>query len=198
MSVVRPEGYLDFFDDFIGDPTLKPVSPNALRGQMRKFLASSEMKVGDFQRILGVNAGSYNTFLNGKYKDQWNATGNSTYTQAAYFFYNEKKLGKKSMANTLKASKPQAAASKPALPDVSEVELPEEEDIVYLTPGEVRKELQAVLKTYKCTQAELSLKCGASSGNAMSRFSNAGGDWGGETQTSTKWRPISSKSCASS
>lgn len=32
-----------------------------------------------FQKVIGVNPGSYNTFMTGKYKDPWAATMNGTY-----------------------------------------------------------------------------------------------------------------------
>jgi hypothetical protein len=37
-----------------------------------------------------VGGPSYSKFMNGKYKDQWSACQNGTYSSAAYFFYREK------------------------------------------------------------------------------------------------------------
>ena len=67
------------------------------QSKIRKLLSSTDIKIGEFQRILGVNANSYLKFMNGKYKDQWNATLNGTYYSAAYFFFRESKLGKRAL-----------------------------------------------------------------------------------------------------
>jgi len=125
-------------------------------------------------------------FMTGKYKDQFNAMDNSTYQAAAYFFFREKKLGKKSLANTMTAAASAATpggvqgGKKAALPDVSKVVL--EDDRVFLTPAEVRKGLLDVRREYACTDTELSKKCGAPNGNAVCRFMNMGGEFGGEKQ----------------
>jgi len=124
--------------------------------------------------------------MTGKYKDQFNAMDNSTYQAAAYFFFREKKLGKKSLANTMTAAASAATpggvqgGKKAALPDVSKVVL--EDDRVFLTPAEVRKGLLDVKREYACTDTELSKKCGAPNGNAVCRFMNMGGEFGGEKQ----------------
>ena len=84
--------YHEFREEF--EETCLTVSPNQLKAKIRKLLSSTDIKIGEFQRILGVNANSYLKFMNGKYKDQWNATLNGTYYSAAYFFFRESKLGK--------------------------------------------------------------------------------------------------------
>ena len=132
-------------------------------------------------KILQVNSNSYNRFMNGKYKDQWSATSNNTYDAGSYFLYREKKAGKQSFA-ALHSSKTAAsgggATAKVSLPDVSGVVL--EDFQVFLTPIEVRKEIQRVLATYKCSQSDIAKAAGAPNGGAVSRFMAKGGEFGGK------------------
>ena len=172
-----PPDYHDLYDDWQDDNSKKMASPNVLRGQIRKFLASTGCKITAFQKIIGVNGNSYNKFMNGKYKDQWSATANSTYSSAAYFFWREKKMGKNKSIGALWSS---AQPARPALPNVSSVVLESSE--IYLTPQEVRKELSNLSGTYACTQADIAKAAGAPNANAMSRFMSAGGEFGGQDQ----------------
>jgi hypothetical protein len=171
------EGYTDnydtFRDDFYGT---KAPSPNALRGSIRRFLQNTGMKVGEFQRIIGISAPPYGRFMNGKYKDQWRATENQTYSAAAYFFFREKKLGKKSVAKRMAATAP----TKPPVPDLGAVEL--DDYTIFLTPIEVRKGLQQVQKDFACNDTQLARVVGAPNANAVSRFLCAGGEFGGQEQ----------------
>ena len=148
-----------------------------------------------------MNPGSYNTFMTGKYKDPWAATQNSTYSNADYFFYLEKKLGKESITAKLKAKQQQSpagaaaggaaagggsAASKPKLPDLSDVVLEDEEN-VWMIPKEVRAEISALKRRYNFTNAELAKACGCADGSSQpgaraGRFLSATGDFGGESQ----------------
>eukprot|EP01052_Picozoa_sp_SAG31_P056308 SAG31_NODE_16048_length_725_cov_1.444089_1_plen_106_part_00 len=80
------EDYDYYHDEFYGGG-VKAVSPNALKGQIRRFLIKTNMKVGAFQQLIGVGAGPYNKFMTQKYKNQWSATQSSTYSAAAYFFF---------------------------------------------------------------------------------------------------------------
>jgi len=168
-----PSDYLDLYEQWEDDDTKKMPTPNTLRGQIRKFLATTGCKITAFQKIIDVNGNSYNKYMNGKYKDQWSATANSTYRSAAYFFWREKKLGKKNLATQWSASQP----AKTALPDVSDVQLGSND--IYLTPQEVRKELSSLMSTYACTQGSIAKAVGAVNANAMSRFMSAGGEFGG-------------------
>ena len=94
------------------------VTPGRLRGQIRKLLESTDIKITELQRMLGVNANSYGKFMNGKYKDPWAATQNGTYHAAAYFFFREKMLGKNALGKTRAHGGAAAAAGKPKLPDL--------------------------------------------------------------------------------
>lgn len=165
--------YHSFEDEFFGT---KAPSPNALRGQIRRFLQNTGMKVSEFQRIIGVAAAPYGRFMNGKYKDQWRATENQTYRAAAYFMFREKKLGKLSIGKRMQATAP----TKLPVPDLSAVVL--EDSTVYLTPIEVRKGIQQVQKDYACNNTQLAQLVGAPNANAVSRFLSAGGEFGGSEQ----------------
>ena len=85
------DDYSSFRDEFEATPLT--VTPGRLRGQIRKLLETTDIKITELQRMLGVNANSYGKFMNGKYKDPWAATQNGTYHAAAYFF-----LGRQSTA----------------------------------------------------------------------------------------------------
>ncbi|XRB22312.1 hypothetical protein RI054_30g121630 [Pseudoscourfieldia marina] len=222
VKLARPDDYFDLFDDEFQDfcQTNKAVSPGILRSQVRKFLEATGATATSFQEVIGVNSNSYGKFMRNEYKDNWNAVMNGTYDKARYFFFREKKLGKKSMANMYKngggaaapAPAPAAppppptgamgappppppsgsaappappapaagagAGARPPLPDVSAVELDDEN--VYLTPKEVRAAITALGKKYKFTHQQLVDAFGCTcAGNAVGRFMSKSGDFGG-------------------
>ena len=98
MALSRPDDYHDYFDDFQDEGTT--VTPGRLRAMINKLLESTDIKIGEFQKMIGVNANSWGKFMHGKYKDPWSATQNGTYFAAAYFFYRERKLGKHALGKT--------------------------------------------------------------------------------------------------
>ena len=152
--------YGDHQDEFQITPLT--VTPGRLRGQIRKLLETTDIKITEFQRMIGVNANSYGKFMNGKYKDPWAATQNGTYASAAYFFFREKKLGARALGKLRAHGAAAAAASggdgggapakKPALPSVDYVEI---DVTTWLTPGETRKEIRALLQAYNTSLAAL-------------------------------------------
>ena len=79
---------IDFMDRGIS------ITPARLRSKIMKLLSSTDIKIGEFQKMIGVNANSYGKFMHGKYKDPWSATMNGTYRAAAFFFFKEERLGK--------------------------------------------------------------------------------------------------------
>ena len=66
------------------------ISPNTIRGQITRFLATKVMTQAQFLSAIHVNPGSFHRFYRGKYKDQWSAVQNFTYWGAAKFFAREK------------------------------------------------------------------------------------------------------------
>lgn len=177
MAAMAPYNPGEDYDRYRGDwEGSKATSPNTLRGQIRRFLQNTGMKVGVFHKLISIAAAPYGRFMNGKYKDQWSAAQNQTYRGASYFFFREKKLGKNSVAKMLQS----AAAPKPSAPDVSAVALDDEN--VYLTPAEVRKGLSDVQKDYACNNGQLAHLLGAPNANAVSRFMSSGGEFGGQDQ----------------
>ena len=203
-NIERSDKYHDLWDDWSEGVGIKRLSPQALRGKIRKFLETYNVAVTSFQKVIGVNAASYSKFMNGKYKDAWAATSNGTYWNAGYFFWSDEKLGQKdSIIKKLKASASAAekagdgavggagggaggaAGKKPPLPDVSAITLNSSD--VYLNPKEVRAEVSALKTRYKCTNAELAKAVwpekAASTANpaaAVGRFLSQGGEFGGE------------------
>lgn len=114
INIERPECYMDLYDEYreaAMEERLpwdagfkKPTTPASLRGKIRRFLETYNVTSTSFQRVIGVNPGSFNTFMTGKYKDPWAACGNCTYDSAEYFFHFEKKAGKNSFSAKFKAS----------------------------------------------------------------------------------------------
>jgi hypothetical protein len=187
--------YNEFREQFQDEGT--NVTPNRLRGQINKLLQNTDLKIGEFQRMLGVNANSYGKFMTGKYKDQWSATQNGTYWAAAYFFYREKRLGAQSVSRTrahgsvaaavhvgsspsAALSTPAGAGKKPALPDLSAVMT---DGITYQTPAEVRKELQAYLQKHTGSVATLA-RAAEVPYQSFNNFMKAKGDFGGRDNMS--------------
>ena len=57
----RPADYHDFYDDFQEEGTR--ITPARLRAQINKLLENTDIKIGEFQRIIGVNANSWGKFM---------------------------------------------------------------------------------------------------------------------------------------
>ena len=106
-----------FCDDSNWIPTTasgKQVSPNRLRGQITRYIASSVEKGGKtrwIRDVLGVNGNSFNKFMKGNYKDQWSACQNGTYWAAARFFARQKLEAKANPAATKKRKRAATASS---------------------------------------------------------------------------------------
>ena len=177
------DDYSSFRDEFEATPLT--VTPGRLRGQIRKLLETTDIKITELQRMLGVNANSYGKFMNGKYKDPWAATQNGTYHAAAYFFFREKMLGKNALGKTRAhgaaaaggGGGAAAAAGKPKLPDISGIET---DGRTWLTPGEVRRELRALLQAYDTSVAALARLADVPYQSFMKFCNIDAGDFGGE------------------
>lgn len=63
----------------------KQKSPNEIRSEIRKYLASSGSTQTKFLQEIGVNSNSYGKFMQGAYKNAWSAVENGTYWAAARF-----------------------------------------------------------------------------------------------------------------
>lgn len=148
-------------------------TPNQLRGRIRKLLQQTDIKITEFQRMLGVNSNSYNKFMNGKYKHQWSAAENQTYDAAARFFLREEKLGKQGVGKS--RAKPKSEVAGCPLPDISDVST---DALTWLTPGETRSELRKILKQYGTSMAALA-RLANTPMQSFVLFSKAGGDFGG-------------------
>jgi hypothetical protein len=124
-----------------------------IRRKINNFINSGEMKIGEFQSVLGVTSRSYNTFLgqNGKMK----GSGSNTYSNAHRFFAKRELQG-------IKDPKKKAATSKKAKLeaeqkfDVSGIHLDGEEEAaveVYDTCDGVRRKIRTHLRDPDVTQA---------------------------------------------
>lgn len=168
-------------DDAFEEEALRRAgSPVAIRGKILKFLQTTDVKIGEFQNILGVNSNSYNRFVNSKYKNPWSAAENQTYRAAARFFLREKKLGSKAMGvmrkikkdpNTGKSSKLSALE----MPNISGVLT---DGFTYLTPEETRRQLRVLLKLYQTSNAALA-KLANVPYQSFNLFLKATGEFGG-------------------
>ena len=229
--IIVPDDFDDLREDYYEEIAYeRPTNPTVLRTRIRKFLAEHDVTTSSFQNLIKVNSNSYGKFMNGTYKDKWRAMDNSTYTAADYFFWREKRLGKKRniggmmqaergafgassaaarapltasnarvdpAAGMFPSSKPPsaslpmssrvpaaAAASKPgALPDVSGIALEGTDKETWLTPAEVRREIDKMRATYKFSVAKLAAAAeytrGTQPGQMISRFLGQGGNFGG-------------------
>lgn len=196
-NIERSDAYHDLWEDWAEGVGVKRLSPQALRGKIRKFLETYNVTATSFQKVIGVNSNSYGKFMTYKYKDASSAMENGTYWNAGYFFWSDEQLKPEdSIIKKLKASASAAekagtgaelgaAGKKPPLPDVSGIELDSSD--VFLNPKEVRAEVSALKTRYKCTNADLAKavwpeKAAATSqpGAPVGRFLQQGGDFGGE------------------
>lgn len=153
--------------------------PARIRAQITKFQAATGIKNGEMQKLLAVNGNSWNKFMNGTYANQWNAMSNGTYQNAVYFFYCEKKAGAKAIGKTRALAKPSDGAggnenAKKAFPDLSGVTL--EDDHVWQTPGEVRKELRTIMTKYDVSVSSLARAQGLPY-QSLLKFTQASDEW---------------------
>jgi hypothetical protein len=129
---------------------------NAVRRKIRNWIESGAMKVGEFQKAIGVSSKAYGSFMNRT--GTWDGDGCDTYWEAIKFFKKRELLGLPLKAPAAKKAKPTPAAAAKAndLLDVSGVTLPGEEKgtvPVYDTCEEIRKKVRALLARDGVTQA---------------------------------------------
>ena len=202
VTITRPSNYHEYLEEYESG-TIKALSPAALRTKIRKFLETYNVSASSFQQVIGVNPGSYSTFMTGHYKDKWSALQNGTYDGATYFFWVQSKLGADSIVNKLKAAsdasdaaaggaepaagaKPAPSGKKPPLPTLEGYD-EHEMAHVYLTPKEVRAEISKLKTKFKMSNADLARavwpeKAGSQTnpatavGNFLSKVGEFGGD----------------------
>ena len=133
---------------------------NVVRRRIRDLIQSGEMKVGEFQRAIGVSPNAYSTFM----KQEGPSAGQrcSTYKQA-FAFFKGRELNVPTNRGPASKSAMETPAAKRAKKDdttkafdVSDVTLPGEEHgtvPVYDTCNEIRKKIRAFLKKDGMTQA---------------------------------------------
>ena len=56
VNITRPDGYYDFYDDFLDDGV--SVAPKALRAKIRTFLETWNVTATSFQKVIAVNSNS--------------------------------------------------------------------------------------------------------------------------------------------
>ena len=173
--------YREKCDEYADAAPSKPLSPARVRAAINKVLQETDVKIGDMQKLLGVNANTWGKFMKNEYKDKtWGATQSGTYWAGVKFCYAEKALGTRSLLKTRARGGGAAAAggggaAKPDLPDLAGVDVV---DAVFETPGEVRKSLRAALSTYKTSVAELARLAGVPY-QSFNNFMKASGSHGG-------------------
>jgi hypothetical protein len=131
-------------------------SCNQVRGMIRRFLDSGEMKKGEFSTAIGVSATSLNNFLaqNGTMK----GAESFTYGNAWEFFKKREMAGIKAPKKAKAATASSSASTSSAAPitDISNISLDGEESSsvqVYDSCDEIRKKINAHLVKPGITQA---------------------------------------------
>ena len=93
--------YHDLYEEFEDDRDAHRLTPARVRSALNKVLQETDMKIGEFQRMLGVNANTWGKFMTNNYKDKtWGAAASGTYSAGLYFCYREKRLGSASVLKT--------------------------------------------------------------------------------------------------
>ncbi|KAL4865887.1 hypothetical protein BDV12DRAFT_173865, partial [Aspergillus spectabilis] len=123
-----------------------------IRSKINLFIKSGEMKVGEFQRALGVSSRAYTTFMKqtGRMKGEFS----DTYSSAHRFFLKREILGirNKRTPGTTKKTK----IDNETKYDVSEITLEGEDTMsveIYDTCDVIRKKIRTFLKESGMTQA---------------------------------------------
>ncbi|GKU16582.1 unnamed protein product [Fusarium langsethiae] len=154
-------------DDFEDDPL---PSCGSIRAKMKKLFDSGVMTKADFCRATGANSNSLNNFL--KQKGPYGGSGSCVWRNAYGWFKQREVMGlkmpdpkkrriaeaKKNDANK-KTSKGESSAKSPTtgLPDISDIHLPDEEEDdvpIYDDCDEIRRKINAHLRTTNVTQAQ--------------------------------------------
>ncbi|KAI2778323.1 hypothetical protein F4815DRAFT_477964 [Daldinia loculata] len=132
------------------DPRLYEIDEtcNEIRRKIKDFIQGGNMKVGDFQKAIGVSSGAYQRFMNqsGTYKGK----DCDTYPKAFTFFKKRELQGLKAVP----PKRPRKSESE-AL-DVSDIKLYGEDTQsvpVYDTCDEVRKKIRAFLRKPDISQS---------------------------------------------
>lgn len=133
------------------DERLLAITDNCdqVRRKIRAYLNAGESKIGEFQGKIGVSPQAYARFMGQSGPEK--GSGCLAYMQAHMFFKKRELLG----LSMPKKKKPKKADSA-ALKEVSAVQLDGEDDQsvpVYDSCDEVRKKINAYLRSANCTQA---------------------------------------------
>ena len=125
---------------------------NKIRRQIRTFIESGEMKIGEFQNAIGVSSKSYGAFMKQRGADTGSCS--ETYYGAARFFKKRELQGLKMPKKRAKTSEENEEIVKKY--DVSDIHLDGESEtnvLVYDTCDVVRKKIHAHLRRPGVTQA---------------------------------------------
>ncbi|KAH7381118.1 hypothetical protein BKA64DRAFT_228884 [Cadophora sp. MPI-SDFR-AT-0126] len=125
-----------------------------IRRKIHAFINSGEMKVGEFQKAIGVNSKGYSMFMGQSGRDK--GSGSNTYVQAFKFFKKREEQGLKIAAPRKKKAKAAEGATSNN-DDLDAIRLEGEEDVsvpVYDSCDEVRRKIRAYLAGSNGTQAD--------------------------------------------
>jgi len=121
-------------------------SCDVVRRKIRNFLSTREMKVGEFQKALGVSSNAYSRFMGQSGRDK--GSGCDTYFEAYKFF-------KKRQLQGIKPSKKKVKKGEERNDDLSGIHLDGESEVsvpVYDTCDEIRRKIRAYLVLPGVTQ----------------------------------------------
>lgn len=148
QSAKRKADQIEEIDSYDDRLTHINKSCNQVRTQIRNFINSGEMKVGEFQKAIGCGSVGYSQFMAQNGPD--NGSGSDVYYAAFKFFKRRELQGKKMPKKKVKA------AEEAAKNDVSGIHLEGEAEQavpVYDSCDEVRRKITAYLRQPGVTQA---------------------------------------------
>ena len=130
---------------------------NQVRTKINALINNTDIKVGEFQKKLGVSSRSYLTFMrqNGPHA----GAGNNTYSAAHQFFAKMEDAGMKIPRTKKGAATGKKSTADDSKNDVSNVHLEGEEEgevRIFDTCDDIRRKISAHLRTSNTTQAAFS------------------------------------------
>jgi len=142
----------EYDDDDSDEGVYVTQNCDQIRRKIHAFINSGEMKVGEFQKAIGVNSKGYGMFMGQSGRDK--GSGSNTYVEAFKFFKKREEKGLKIAASKKKAKTADAVTSNG---DLDAIRLEGEDDVsvpIFDSCDEIRRKIRAYLAGSNGTQAD--------------------------------------------